>query len=61
MSDETEEQRQLDEWRGDFQAAEEHWSEAALLTTPSQRLAWLEEALAFAMKMGALPKHHSEE
>lgn len=43
------------EWRADFRAAEERQLESSLLATPSQRLAWLEEALAFAAKMGALP------
>lgn len=48
-----------EEWRGDFQAAEArqlaHWASA----TPSERLKWLEEALAFAYRMGALPtKRH---
>lgn len=46
-----------EEWRGDFGAAEarqlEHWATA----TASERLAWLEEALAFAYRMGALPKN----
>jgi hypothetical protein len=43
-------------WRGDFQSAEERLLEASLAATPSQRLKWLEEALAFAEKMGALPR-----
>jgi hypothetical protein len=43
------------EWRGDFGAAEERALDASLAATPSQRLAWLEEALAFAAKVGALP------
>jgi hypothetical protein len=30
--------------------------DAALAATPSQRLAWLDEAIAFATKMGALPR-----
>jgi len=31
--------------------------EAILTTTPAQRLAWLEEAIAFARSAGALPRH----
>lgn len=42
------------EWRGDFHAAEERTLEASLAATPSQRLEWLEEALAFAARVGAL-------
>ena len=30
--------------------------EANLTTTPAQRLAWLEEAIRFAWKVGALPQ-----
>lgn len=30
--------------------------EAWLATTPAQRLAWLEEAIAFAHRVGALPR-----
>jgi hypothetical protein len=43
------------EWPADFRAAEHQALEASLAATPSQRLAWLEEALAFAYRMGALP------
>jgi hypothetical protein len=43
------------DWRADFRAAEEHSLEASLAATPSQRLAWLEQALAFAYRVGALP------
>jgi hypothetical protein len=41
-------------WRADFAAASEWTREASLAATPSQRLAWLEQALAFAYKVGAL-------
>lgn len=41
-------------WSADFRAAEEWAFEASLAATPSQRLAWLEQALAFAYKVGAL-------
>lgn len=49
-----------DQWPADFRAAERHALEASLAATPSQRLAWLEEALAFAYKMGALPARDSK-
>jgi hypothetical protein len=45
-------------WRADFRAAEEWTFEASLAATPSQRLAWLEQALAFAYKVGALRVEH---
>jgi hypothetical protein len=41
-------------WHADFRAAEERAFEASLAATPSQRLAWLEQALAFAYRVGAL-------
>lgn len=47
-------------WRADFTAAERHRLDASLSTTPSERLKWLEEALKFAAKVGALPKHDEE-
>jgi hypothetical protein len=48
------------EWNADFRAAEDQTLEASLAATPSQRLAWLEEALAFAWKVGALPRSDEE-
>jgi hypothetical protein len=44
-----------DTWRADFRSAEERLLDASLAATPSQRLKWLEEALAFAARMNALP------
>jgi hypothetical protein len=44
-----------DDWRGDYRAAEERRRDASLAATPSQRLKWVEEALALAAKVGALP------
>jgi len=48
------------EWRGDFRAAEAGILDASIAATPSQRLAWLEEALAFAAKVEALPARTTE-
>lgn len=48
------------EWPADFRSAEDQSLEASLAATPSQRLAWLEEALAFALKVGALPRPDDE-
>lgn len=42
------------DWSGDFAAAEERLLDVSLAATPSERLKWLEEALAFAARMGAL-------
>ncbi len=33
---------------------------AGLAATPAQRLSWLEEAIAFAFRVGALPRPASE-
>ena len=44
------------DWRGDFAAAEERRREAALAVNAAERLRWLEEALRFAAKVGALPQ-----
>jgi hypothetical protein len=49
-------QIEQEEWRGDFDSMRDRARDAALAATPSQRLAWLEEAIAFATKMGALPR-----
>lgn len=43
------------EWRADFASAEERRRDASLAASVSERLRWLEEALAFAARMGALP------
>lgn len=48
------------DWRGDFRAAEERLLDASLSATPSQRLKWLEEALAFAARMGALRREDGQ-
>lgn len=45
-----------EEWRADFRSAEARALDGWLAATPSQRLQWLEEALAFAARMGALPE-----
>jgi hypothetical protein len=49
-----------DPWRGDFHSAEERQLERWATATPSQRLQWLEEAIAFAYRMGALPRKPEE-
>jgi hypothetical protein len=45
---------ETEEWRCDFESARDHLLDAALATTAAQRLKWLEEALQFAHKVGAL-------
>lgn len=37
-----------EEWRGDWQTAEDEALRAGLLASPEQRLEWLEEALKLA-------------
>jgi hypothetical protein len=44
------------DWLADFAAAEERLLELSLAATPSERLRWLEEALAFAARVGALKR-----
>ena len=44
------------DWDGGWEAHERRQHEAWLQTTPAQRLAWLEQAIAFAHKVGALPR-----
>lgn len=50
-----------EDWRGDFQSARERMLDASLAATPAQRLKWLEEALAFAARVGALEHVAPEE
>jgi hypothetical protein len=45
------------DWRGDFQSAEERRLDLSLAATPSERLRWLEEALAFAVRMRDHMRH----
>lgn len=44
------------EWDGGWSAHRRRQRDAWLATTPDQRLAWLEEAIAFAHRAGALPR-----
>lgn len=47
-------------WEGGWQAHRRRQVEAWSATTPAQRLAWLEEAIAFAHRAGALPRARHE-
>jgi hypothetical protein len=49
-------QHEQEEWQGDFDSMRDRSHDALLAATPSQRLAWLDEAIAFATKVGALPR-----
>lgn len=42
------------DWRADYESAAQRTLASSLAATPSQRLQWLEEALAFAYRVGAL-------
>ncbi len=42
---------------GGWEAHEAEQRRAWLQTSPAQRLAWLEQAIAFAHQAGALPRH----
>lgn len=43
-------------WDGGWKANRRRQVEAWRATTPAQRLAWLEEAIRFAHRAGALPR-----
>lgn len=43
-----------DAWDGGYEAHERRQREAWLRSTPAQRLEWLEQAIAFAHRAGAL-------
>ncbi len=48
-------------WTADWKDAEDAQLDAALSATPAQRLAWLEEAILFAYRAGALSMRAEEE
>ena len=48
-----------DEWGVGWEAHRVHQLTLALQATPTQRLAWLEEVIALAYRVGALPKHRA--
>ena len=45
-----------DEWGAGWEAHRVHQLTLALSATPVQRLAWLEEAIILAYRVGALPR-----
>jgi hypothetical protein len=45
-----------DEWGAGWEAHRVHQLTLALSATPAQRLAWLEEVLILAHRVGALPR-----
>lgn len=45
-----------DDWEAGWAAHRRHQLTLALRATPAQRLAWLEEMIALAYRVGALPK-----
>ena len=46
----------LDDWEVGWEAHRVHQLTLALAATPAQRLAWLEEMIALAWRVGTLPK-----
>ena len=50
------EQAPRDEWGSGWEAHRVHQLTLALRATPAERLAWLEEAIILAHRVGALPK-----
>ena len=49
------------DWRADWSDIEDAQLDAALSATPTQRLRWLDEAILFAYRAGALPRRDEEE
>jgi len=45
-----------DDWGADWEAHRIHQLTLALTATPAQRLAWLEEVIILAHRVGALPR-----
>lgn len=56
MSDEFRDERSADDWEAGWEAHRVHQLTLGLAATPAQRLAWLEEMIALAWRVGALPK-----
>jgi hypothetical protein len=50
-----------DDWQADWSDIEDAQLDAALSATPTQRLRWLDEAILFAYRAGALPRRDEEE
>jgi hypothetical protein len=49
------------EWVGGWEAHADEQRRAQLQATPAQRLEWLEQAIAFAHAVGALPRRDDAE
>jgi hypothetical protein len=45
-----------DDWQSDWEGHRTWQLTSALAATPAQRLEWLEQAIEFAWRCGALPK-----
>jgi len=56
MSDDEGPETASDDWEAGWEAHRCHQLTLALRATPAQRLAWLEEMIALAYQVGALPK-----
>lgn len=56
MPDDKLHDKPVDEWGVGWEAHRIHQLTLALHATPAQRLAWLEEVIALAYRVGALPK-----
>lgn len=56
MPDDERREPPQDEWGAGWEAHRIHQLTLALDATPAQRLAWLEEMIILAYRVGALPK-----
>ena len=50
-----------EDWDGGWEAHEDRQRRSRLQSSPAQRLAWLEQAIAFAHRAGALPRRDARE
>lgn len=56
MPDEPGRERVSDDWEAGWEGQRVQQLTLALAATPAQRLAWLEEMIALAWRVGALPR-----
>lgn len=50
-----------EDWKADWESHRREQLVLGLRATPAQRLAWLEEMIAFAHRAGALPRTNSHD
>lgn len=61
MADTDRGRRPEGDWDGSWEAHHDRQRTMWLQTSPAQRLAWLEQAIALAHRTGALPRRRDDE